>query len=157
MGIKEKSEVESETWEESETKTKFFLQEKLGLETEGINIERARMIRKKDERKRRSIIAKYLNYNQHEKMLKKYKELKLWEDQIYINKDTIDTSPLMRHISSSILSKVRRNFIGFERRINVKIMASTRRGNFYVVSTFKIDEISRSSPCGFFYIVPTSN
>ena len=157
MGIKEKSEVESETWEESETKTKIFLQEKLGLETEGINIERARMIRKKDERKRRSIIAKYLNYNQHEKMLKKYKELKLWEDQIYINKDTIDTSPLMRYISSSISSKVRRNFIGFERRINVKIMASTRRGNFYVVSTFKIDEISRSSPCGFFYIVPTSN
>ena len=133
------------------------MQEKLGLETEGITIERARMIRKKEERKRRSIIAKYLNYNQHEKMLNKYKKLKLWEDQIYINKDTIDTSSSMRHISSSISSKVRRYFIGFERRINVKIMASIRRENFYVVSTFKIDEISRSSPCGFFCIVSTSN
>ena len=40
MGIKKKSGVESETWEESETKVKDFLQEKLGLETEKITIER---------------------------------------------------------------------------------------------------------------------
>ena len=36
MGIKEKSGVESERWEESETKVKVFLQEKLGLETDKI-------------------------------------------------------------------------------------------------------------------------
>ena len=34
MGIKENSGVETETWEESETKVKVFLQEKLGLETD---------------------------------------------------------------------------------------------------------------------------
>ena len=87
MGIKEKSGVESETWDESETKVKVFLQEKLGLETDEITIERAHMIGKKEEGKRRTIIAKFLNYKQREKMLNKYKKLKLWEDQIYINKD----------------------------------------------------------------------
>ena len=57
MAIKEKSGVESETWEESETKVKVFLQVKLGLETEEIAIERAHSIRKKEKGKRRSIIA----------------------------------------------------------------------------------------------------
>ena len=87
MGIKEKSEVESETWEKSEAKVKVFLQEKLGLETDEITIERAHRIWKKEEGKRRTIIAKFLNYKQCEKVLNKYKELKLWEDQIYISED----------------------------------------------------------------------
>ena len=65
---------------------KVFLQEKLGLDTEEITIERAHRIGKKAEGKRMIIIAKFLNYLQREKVLKKYKELKLWEDQIYINK-----------------------------------------------------------------------
>ena len=46
MGMKEKSGVESETWEESEAKVKVFLQEKLGSETDEITIERARRIGK---------------------------------------------------------------------------------------------------------------
>ena len=79
MGIKEKSEVERETLEESETKKKVFLQE--------ITIERAHRIGNKEERKRRTIITKFLNNKQREKLLNKYKELKLWEDQIYINED----------------------------------------------------------------------
>ena len=87
MGIKEKSGVESETWEESEAKVKVFLQEKMGLETDEITIERAHRIGKKEEGKRRTIIAKFLNYKQREKVLNKCKELKLWEDQIYINED----------------------------------------------------------------------
>ena len=57
MGIKEKSGVGSETWEESETKVKIFLQEKLGLETDEITIERAYRIGKKEKGKRRTIIA----------------------------------------------------------------------------------------------------
>ena len=61
MGIKEKYGVESETWEESETKVKVFLQETLGLETDEITIERAHRIGKKEEEKRRTIIAKCLN------------------------------------------------------------------------------------------------
>ena len=44
-------------------------------------------IEKKEEGKRRTIIATFLNYKQREKVLDKYKDLILWEDQIYINKD----------------------------------------------------------------------
>ena len=58
MGIKEKSGAESETWEESETKVKVFLQEKLGLETDEITIERAHRIGKKGVGKRWTIIVK---------------------------------------------------------------------------------------------------
>ena len=85
MVIKEKPEVHSETLEESETKVKVFLQEKLDLETDEITIEREHRIGKKEEEKRRTIIAKFLNYKQREKLLNKYKQLKSWEDQIYIN------------------------------------------------------------------------
>ena len=87
MGIKGKSGVESETWEESEIKVKVFLQEKLDLETNEITIERAHKIGKKEEGRRRTSMAKFLNYKQREKVLNKYKDLKLWEDQIYINED----------------------------------------------------------------------
>ena len=54
MVIKEKSEVHSETLEESETKVKVFLQEKLDLETDEITIEREHRIGKKEEEKRRT-------------------------------------------------------------------------------------------------------
>ena len=75
MGIKEKSGLDSETWEEIEEKVKVTLQEQLGLETDKTSIERAHKIGKKEEGKRRTIITKLLNYKQREKVLKK---LKLW-------------------------------------------------------------------------------
>ena len=53
--------------------------------------------------------------------------------------------------------KVGGNYIDFERRLHVKIMTSIRRGYFTIDSTFKIDEISMSSPRGFVYVVSTSN
>ena len=59
MIIKEKSAVESETWEESKAKVKVFLQEKLGLATNEITIERAHKIGKNEDGKRRTIIAKF--------------------------------------------------------------------------------------------------
>ena len=68
MGIKVKSRAESETWQESETKVKVFLKEKLDLETEEITIKRAHRIGKKEEEKIRTIIAKFLNYKQRELM-----------------------------------------------------------------------------------------
>ena len=71
MGIMEKSGIESGTWEERETKVKVFLQEKLGLETDEITIERSHRIGNKKEGKRRTIIAKFLNYKQCEKVVKK--------------------------------------------------------------------------------------
>ena len=62
MDIKGKPGVESETWEESETKVKVFLKEKLGLETDEITIKRTHRIGKKEEGKRSTIPAKFLNY-----------------------------------------------------------------------------------------------
>ena len=53
--------------------------------------------------------------------------------------------------------KVCENYINFERRIHVEIMILIRRGSFDVDSTFKIDKILMSSPRGFFYVVSTSN
>ena len=49
MSIKEKSGLESETWDENKAKVRFFLQEKLGLETGKITIERAHRIGKEEE------------------------------------------------------------------------------------------------------------
>ena len=103
MGIKEKSGVESETWEESEV----FLEEKLGLETDEITIERAHRIGQEEEGKRRTIIENFLNYKQHEKVLKKYKELKLWEDQIYINKDISEHTVEKRRILFKCAKEIR--------------------------------------------------
>ena len=45
----------------------------------------------------------------------------------------------------------------FERWIHVEIMTSIRSGNFDMDSTFKLDEISMSSPRGFFDVVSKSN
>ena len=60
LGIKEKSGVESETWQKSEGKVEVSLQEKLSLETDEITIDTAHSIGKKEEGKRRTIIAKFL-------------------------------------------------------------------------------------------------
>ena len=49
MGIEEKSGVESESRDESKAKVKVILQEKLGLETYKITIERAHRIGKKED------------------------------------------------------------------------------------------------------------
>ena len=59
--------------------------------------------------------------------------------------------PSIRRRNST--GKIRRNYINFEKRIHVEIITAIRRGNFDVDSTFKIDEISMSSPYGFFYVV----
>ena len=47
MNIKEKVAEVGETWGKSQTKVKVFMQQKVGLETEKIIIERARSIGKK--------------------------------------------------------------------------------------------------------------
>ena len=47
---------------------------------------------------KRTTIAKFLNYQQHEKVLNKYKELKLWVDQICINEDFSEYNVQKRRI-----------------------------------------------------------
>ena len=74
---------------------------------------------------------------------------------LWCNGHILVDSPSIRRRNSAW--KVRRNYIDFERWIHVEIMTSIRRGNFDVDSTFKIDEISMSSPCGVFDVVSTSN
>ena len=89
---------------------------------------------------------------------------KLWTIKRYIDNSIWKTLP-NGHIfvdSPSIRRRnlrwiVRRNYINFERRINVKIMISIRPENFDMDLTFEIDEISMSSLRGFFHVVPTSN
>ena len=52
MNIKEKVAEVGETWGKSQTKVKVFMQQKVGLETGKIIIERARSIGKKEEGKK---------------------------------------------------------------------------------------------------------
>ena len=59
----------------------------------------------------------------------------------------VDSPSIRRRISTWI---ARRDFIDFKRRIHAEIMTSIQRGHFDVDSTFKIDEISMSSPRGIF-------
>ena len=64
-------------------------------------------------------------------------------------------SPSIRRGNSTW--KVCGNYIDFERRMHMEMMTSIRCGYFDVDSTFKIDEISMSSPRGFFYVASMSN
>ena len=85
-----------------------------------------------------------------------FKNLHFWLKLGHIpNGHIFVDSPSIRRRNSTW--KVRENYIDFERRIHVEIMTSIQRGYFDVDSTFKIDEISMSSPRGFFYVVSTSD
>ena len=84
-----------------------FLQEQLGLKTDKITIERAHRIGKKEEGKRRTVIAKFLNYKQHGKVLNRYKELQLSEDQIYLNKDFSEYTVEKRSIMFKSAKEIR--------------------------------------------------
>ena len=75
--------------------------------------------------------------------------------EIFPNGHIFVDSPFIRHRNSTC--KVHRDFLNFERRIQMEIMTSIRRRNFDVGSTFKIDEISMSSPRGLFFVVLTLN
>ncbi|XP_065645350.1 uncharacterized protein LOC136075841 [Hydra vulgaris] len=82
-------EKENESWEESESKVKCFIKEKLNIKHD-IQIERAHRTGKQKEsgqKKRRTIDVKFLNYKDKEKILDHYKRLKLWNERIYLNDD----------------------------------------------------------------------
>ena len=51
-------------------------------------------------------------------------------------------SPMTRRQNSTGNVRVRGNYSNFEGRIHVEIMTSIQRGNFEVVSAFKVDKIS---------------
>lgn len=90
-------ENESETWEQSEQKVKVFLKDKLGLKDD-IVIERVHRVRSRNENstRKRTIVAKFLNYKDRETIVSKYRDLKLWKEEVYINEDFSDSTMIIR-------------------------------------------------------------
>ena len=71
-----------------EAKIKKLIKEKLGIEN--FDIEHTHRIGKEerdDPSQKRTIIAKFLNYKDKEKVLQKYRSGKLLEEKLYINKE----------------------------------------------------------------------
>ena len=81
-GVKE---GDKEDWETSKRKLKKLLNDNLGLDAENITIERAHRTGKKINGKERVIVAKLLNYEDKEEILKNSYKLK--DTGIYINED----------------------------------------------------------------------
>lgn len=66
----------SENWAQSEAKVKNVLKDNLDLNQDEIEIERAHRVGPKREGKTRSIVAKFLNYKDREKVFKSKRQLK---------------------------------------------------------------------------------
>ena len=77
---------EFETWEKTEKIIKDVIKEDLEI-NEHIEIERAHRNGKKTDGKRRSIVVKFLNFKDKEKVKQRYIDKKLWESKLYINDD----------------------------------------------------------------------
>ena len=74
-----------ETWEETDKKLESFFSDKLGLER--ITIERSHRTGKRESGRNRTIVAKFLNYRDKVEVLNKFRDLKLWEENIFLNDD----------------------------------------------------------------------
>ena len=88
VGIKEDKD---ENWDQTEEKVKKLIKERLNISSK-VKIERAhrtgsKKYRDGTENKKRSIVVKFLNYKDKANILDKYKEKKLWNEQLYINED----------------------------------------------------------------------
>jgi hypothetical protein len=92
-------ETEGETWEKSEELIKNLLKEKLNIK-DGIQIERAhragRKDNEKDKQRKRTIVVKFLNFKDREIILEKYRKLKLWNENMYINEDFSERTTSIR-------------------------------------------------------------
>ena len=85
----------NEDWAESEKKLKIVIQNNLGLDVDNIIIERAHRIGKKNDKKDRIIVARFLNYKDREVILKS--RFKLKDTGIYINEDYSDETIKIRN------------------------------------------------------------
>ena len=81
------SEVDDESWEESERRVKLFISNKLNIDTDKLNIERCHRVGPKREGRNRTIICKFLNYKNRDEILNKYVKEKLWLQSFYVNED----------------------------------------------------------------------
>jgi hypothetical protein len=76
---------------------KGLLKERMGLKGEFV-IERVHRVRSRNENsnRKRTIVAKFLNYKDRETILFKYRDLKLWKEEVYINEDFSDPTMVIR-------------------------------------------------------------
>ena len=84
-------EEEGESWEITESKVMNVIKQDLNIE-ENIKIERAHRsgrIYRQDNSKndKRTIVIKFLNYKDKERVLHTYRKVKLWESKIFVNED----------------------------------------------------------------------
>ena len=80
------SQGQGEEWHGSEAKIKKLVKEKLGIEN--IETECAHRISKGERDKpsqKRTIITKFFNYKDKDKVLRECRSCKLWEQILYIN------------------------------------------------------------------------
>ena len=82
-GIQEEA---GEKWERSEELVKEFIREELGIH-EPVEFHRAHRTGRKPESGNRTIVAKFKDFHDREKVLKAYIEAKLWEKNLYVAED----------------------------------------------------------------------
>ena len=105
-------ENENENWEETEEKVQKIIKEDLGIEEEVI-IERAhRTGRKMNNRSKRTVVAKLLNYKQKMKIMDTYKAKELWNQKLFINDDFSERT---MEIRKELFRKA-----NYERKVNGK-------------------------------------
>jgi hypothetical protein len=95
------TECNGETWEQTEEKLKKMIQDTLGISSHDVEVERAHRTGLKKNRdgtvnKKRTIVAKFLNYKTKTEILSKYKEKQLWKQNIFINDDFSEATNLKR-------------------------------------------------------------
>ena len=93
-------EDDKETWEISENKIRNIIQNELDLNAEEITIERAHRSGKTsingERNYKRTIVARFLNYKDKNKVLNQFRAKKLWNKNIYINEDFSGTTMELR-------------------------------------------------------------
>ena len=93
-------EEEKETWEESEKIVKKILKKELDLDPEGIEFERVHrsgtVFVEGVRNQKRTIVAKFLNFKDKEKVLKQFKEKKLWNKKLFINENFFEATIELR-------------------------------------------------------------
>lgn len=120
--IDEEDGTEDESWAESEGKVMEVL-EQIGVS--GVNIERAHRIGKKRIGKKRTIIARFLNYKEKQLVLRKYKEHKLWNENIYVNEDFSERTLQIRKDLFKEAKDIRAR--GGFARVSYKTLIKTKR------------------------------
>ena len=99
-------EEENESWSQSEKKLQEIVKDQLQFERD-IEIERAhssgKTIIEESPNKRRTIIAKFLNFKDKQEVLSEYKARKLWTKGIFINEDfSEDTMEKRKSLSQRV-------------------------------------------------------